>query len=87
MLKQREISEKIDIRTLDKEIRSAMTEVGPEVRRILCESYEQAKKILLEHRGELQALAGALMKHETLDGDAIRIVIARAVVLQDLEQL
>jgi len=41
--------------------------VDSEVRGIIAESHEQAKRLLDEHRGELDALATALLERETLD--------------------
>jgi len=48
--------------------------VDTEVERILQECYEAAVRLLREHRGALDALADALLKHETLDGSEIRSV-------------
>ena len=83
MITQRGIAEKVGNRSPDTGMSPAMAEfVHQETQRFIQEAYERSKKVLLEHRSELQALAEALMKHETLDDDAIRIVIARAVVLR-----
>ena len=47
--------------------------VDAEVRRITHECYESALKLLREHRPQLDALAAALLEHETLDeADAYR---------------
>lgn len=46
-----------------------------EVKRILNESYERAKKILKTHDKELHLLANALLKHETLNLDQIKKLI------------
>jgi cell division protease FtsH len=43
--------------------------VDDEVRRIVEESHEQVLTLLREHRGRLDALASALLEHETLDED------------------
>jgi cell division protease FtsH len=45
--------------------------VDEEVRRIVSESYEDAKRLLIEHRKSLDALAQALLERETLDEQAI----------------
>ncbi len=42
-------------------------EIDAEVRRIVTEQYERAKKVLTEHRKELDKIADALLEHETLD--------------------
>jgi cell division protease FtsH len=45
--------------------------VDTEVQRILCENYAAAVRLLQEHRQALDALADALIEHETLDRDEI----------------
>jgi cell division protease FtsH len=45
--------------------------VDEEVRRIVSESYDEAKRLLNEHRKALDALAHALLERETLDEQAI----------------
>jgi cell division protease FtsH len=42
-----------------------------EVQRIISDSHDEAKRLLLLHRKELDALATALLEHETLDESAI----------------
>ncbi|MDH6129191.1 ATP-dependent Zn protease [Kitasatospora sp. GP82] len=44
--------------------------VDEEARRIVAECYDDATRILTEHRGQLAALAGALLEAETLDEEA-----------------
>ena len=46
-------------------------EIDNEVRRIIEESHAEATRLLTEHRPALDALAKALLEHETLDEDAI----------------
>ena len=48
--------------------------IDAEVRRILDESYAEAMRLLHEQRQELEALAKALLEHETLDEQEIRDV-------------
>jgi cell division protease FtsH len=48
--------------------------IDDEVRRILEDSYADAVRLLMEHRRELDALAKALLAHETLDEQEIRDV-------------
>ena len=42
-----------------------------EVLRIINESHDEARRLLTEHRKELEALARALLERETLDEDEI----------------
>jgi cell division protease FtsH len=49
-------------------------DIDNEVRRIIEESHQEALRLLTEHRRELDALAKALLEHETLDEDAIHKV-------------
>lgn len=46
-------------------------EIDNEVRRIISEQYEIARKVLLEHRAALDRLAEALLERETLDAEEI----------------
>jgi cell division protease FtsH len=50
--------------------------VDGEARRIVAECYEEACHKLVEHRAKLDALADALMEHETLDEEAAYRVAA-----------
>jgi len=45
------------------------------VKKILQNSYETAKSILLKHKDELHLLAKALLEYETLTGEEIKLVI------------
>jgi cell division protease FtsH len=45
--------------------------IDEEVSRIIDESHEEARRLLTEHRKELEALARALLEHETLDEEEI----------------
>jgi cell division protease FtsH len=45
--------------------------IDEEVSRIIDESHEEARRLLTEHRKELDALAGALLERETLDEEEI----------------
>jgi cell division protease FtsH len=49
--------------------------IDEEVRRIVDEGYETAKRILTEKRQDLENLAQGLLEYETLTGDEIRKVI------------
>lgn len=48
--------------------------IDAEIKRILEEGYQLAKKILTENKGKLEALAKALLEKETLDAEEIRKV-------------
>ncbi|WP_114966670.1 ATP-dependent zinc metalloprotease FtsH [Alkalilacustris brevis] len=50
--------------------------IDAEVRKIVDEGYETAKRILTEKRDDLERLAQGLLEYETLTGDEIRKVIA-----------
>ena len=45
--------------------------IDAEIRRVLDDSYAEAVQMLKDHRSELEALANALLLHETLDQDEI----------------
>ncbi|MGG2398975.1 ATP-dependent zinc metalloprotease FtsH [Pseudomonas sp. SH1-B] len=45
--------------------------IDEEVRRIIDECYDTAKRLLVENRAKLDAMAEALMKYETIDSDQI----------------
>ncbi len=51
-------------------------EIDAEVRRIVMEQYERIKKLLLENREKLDAVATALLERETLDREEIEAVMA-----------
>lgn len=50
--------------------------VDMEIKRLVTDAYESAKKILTEKDAELETLAQALMEYETLTGDEIKAVLA-----------
>lgn len=49
--------------------------IDDEVRRIIDEQYQSTIKMLEEHRKELDTLAEALLKHETLSGEEVAAVM------------
>ncbi|MCM2334595.1 MAG: ATP-dependent zinc metalloprotease FtsH [Anaeromyxobacteraceae bacterium] len=51
-------------------------DIDAEVRRIVTEQYERAKRILVEHREKLDKIADALMEYETLDTADIEVIMA-----------
>ena len=50
--------------------------IDQEVKRMISEQYERARKILTERRDEMQRLTDALLEHESLDSVQIRRVVA-----------
>jgi cell division protease FtsH len=50
--------------------------IDGEVQRLVTEQYDRAQALLLEHRDALDALAGQLLEHETLDGSAVAQALA-----------
>lgn len=59
--------------TLSSETRAL---VEAEVQRTVNEAYERARKLLIEHRKELDLLAKALVDYETLNKEEVEKVIA-----------
>jgi cell division protease FtsH len=49
--------------------------IDEEITRIVAEQHEVARKVLLDHRVELDAMAHALLERETLDAEEIQAVI------------
>jgi hypothetical protein len=62
--------------------------IDAEVERIIRECHERARRLLAEHRGELDALARALLERETLDESEILAVtgLTRVPRLEDGKQ-
>jgi cell division protease FtsH len=60
--------------------------VDGEVRRVLDECYDRAVQLLHQHREQLEALARALLEHDTLDeGEVLRVTgLPRAPRLETL---
>ncbi len=55
---------------------SVASQIDHEVKRIIEQQYEVARKVLLDHREQLDLLAQALLDRETLDAEEIRAVAA-----------
>jgi cell division protease FtsH len=57
---------------------SEATAVGidEEIRKFITTAYEGAKKLISSNRDALEAMAGALLEHEVLDGEEIYQLIA-----------
>jgi len=60
-----------DFATGDRHSEDTSRRIDAEIRRIVFEQYDRAKAILTAHRAELEAVAGALLEYETIDGDDI----------------
>ena len=52
-----------------------------EVRKLLDEAYQKAKKILTDNRDKLDIIAKALLEFETLDGSQIKEIIKHGRML------
>ncbi len=50
-------------------------EIDEEVRKLLASAYGEAKRILVEHRDQLESVSAELLKRETLDGRTFREMI------------
>lgn len=50
--------------------------VDAEIKRLVTDGYEEAKKILQKHKKDWETLAQALMEYETLTGDEIKDILA-----------
>ncbi len=55
-------------------------DIDAEVRRIVTEQYERAKKVLVEHREQLARIADALLEYETLDAADIDVLMAGGTI-------
>jgi cell division protease FtsH len=49
--------------------------IDEEIRRIVEEQHVVARKVLIEHRAHLDAIAHALLERETLDGEEVQAVV------------
>ncbi|MDX2199677.1 MAG: ATP-dependent zinc metalloprotease FtsH [Phycisphaerae bacterium] len=47
-------------------------QIDEEVRRIMSEAYADAKRMIEAHRPQLESIAQALLKYETIDGEEVR---------------
>ena len=51
-------------------------QIDDEIRRLVNEAYEAARKILANNRASLEAITEALLEHEVLDGEKIDEIIS-----------
>ena len=56
-------------------------EIDREVRKLIDDAYETAKRTLIEHRDKLETIAKALLEYETLDGVHIRDILQHGRML------
>ena len=59
---------------------ATMQKVDAEIRRILDEQYELARKILTDNRDKVEAMTAALLEYETIDADQIGDIMAGRAV-------
>ncbi len=62
------------------------SKIDKEVRKLVDDAYETAKKILKKHKADLKRLAEGLLEYETLTGDEITSVIAGKALNRDGEE-
>ena len=60
--------------------------IDSEIEAMMRQSYDRAKRILTTHMQHLHVLAGALLKHETLDAKEIRAVLSAQGLVSDEER-
>jgi cell division protease FtsH len=54
--------------------------IDAEIRRIVTEQHDRARKLLDEHQGELQRVAKALLEYETLSGEEVHTLFGGGVL-------
>ncbi|MBE7498071.1 MAG: ATP-dependent zinc metalloprotease FtsH [Verrucomicrobiaceae bacterium] len=60
-------------------------EIDREVRRLVDEGYERAKKLILDNRDKVELIANALLEYETLDGDQVKDIVMHGRMLNPPE--
>jgi cell division protease FtsH len=58
-------------------------QIDSEIRSIVDERYDRAKRVLTDNIDQLHALAAALLEHETLSGDEIRDLLAGKPIVRE----
>jgi cell division protease FtsH len=61
----------------------AAKQIDFEIKRILSENYDRAKRIIIENRAQLQSLVDALLDKETLDRDDFEALMNQAAATAD----
>ena len=54
---------------------SIAEQIDAEVKRIIDEGYECAKKVINEHRDKLEIIASSLLEYETLEGTQVEEIV------------
>ena len=80
MIKVFGMNEKVGIRVYDNDSKNNLSPqtqelLDQEIKKQLNDSYERARIIIKNHSNELKLIADALLKHETLDVDQIKLII------------
>jgi cell division protease FtsH len=57
--------------------------IDSEVRRLVDEGYQTARKILTKNKVQFESIAKALLEYETLSGDEIKELIAGNAIVRD----
>ena len=60
-------------------------EIEREVRRILHDCHERARRILVDNRFLLEEMSAHLLKHEVLDGEIMKGYLTRSTMAESLE--
>jgi len=60
--------------------------IDAEISRILRESHERARQIILTHRATLETIAALLLEHETLDGREVKEIVRHGRILAEEER-
>ncbi len=61
--------------------------IDSEIRRIIAEAYEAAKKLLSEHLDRLHFVAQYLLSHESMDGDQFAAAMKEDATVEELERI
>jgi len=61
--------------------------IDREVRRLISEAYEEAKRILREHMDKLTFVAEYLLSHESMDGDQFAAAMKDGATVEELEKI
>ena len=62
-------------------------EIDDEIRRLVAESYEEAKKMLSDHLDKLHFVAQYLLSHESMDGDQFAAAMQEGATVEDIEKI
>ncbi len=62
-------------------------EIDDEIRRLVADSYEAAKKMLADHIDKLHFVAQYLLSHESMDGDQFAAAMQDGATVEELEKI